>query len=326
MTAALAQPPGAVADPVVDRAVAGDDAAFVVLVERHRSELHRHCRKLLTSSERAEDALQETLLRAWRARSTFAGRASFRTWLYRIATNSCLDEMCRDRRRPRRLGPASWPDTVADPSCEPVSTDPGPDALLEASEAVETACRTMIELLPPKQRAVLILCDVLRCSSGEAAQVLGTTVAAVNSARQRARATLHGPRPAATLEQRPDPRLRATERALLERYVDALRRYDVATVIAVAKADAARVAAGGSRATATIPVPATPPYSRPVALSWRASPAPSGAHTHGRPCRFAEADPSAGAGRPPASTDCVGDSCRIATAATLSGCDATKSP
>jgi RNA polymerase sigma-70 factor (ECF subfamily) len=297
MTAALA-------DPVVDRAVAGDEAAFTLLVERHRSELRRHCRRLLTSSERAEDAVQETLLRAWRARSTFAGRATFRTWLYRIATNSCLDEMCRDRRRPLGL------DTVegADPSGEPVSPDPGPDALLETSEAVERACRTMIELLPPKQRAVLILCDVLRCSAVEAAQLLSTTVAAVNSARQRARVTLDGPRPAST---HPDPPLGATERALLERYVNAVRRHDVVAVIAVATADAAPVAAT---------------YSRPVSLSWRASPAPSGAHIHGLPCRSGEAEPSTGAGRPPASTDCVGDSCRIATAATLSGCDATKLP
>ena len=100
MTAALASR-AAIADPVVDRAVAGDDAAFTVLVERHRGELHGYCRRLLISSERAEDALQETLLRAWRARSNFAGRATFRTWLYRIATNACLDEMRRDRWRPR---------------------------------------------------------------------------------------------------------------------------------------------------------------------------------------------------------------------------------
>ena len=229
MTAALA-------DPVVERAVAGDAAAFTVLVERHRSELHSHCRRLLISSERAEDALQETLLRAWRSRSNFAGRATFRTWLYRIATNSCLDEMGRDRRRPRSPDPFDG----ADPLAEPVSPDPGPDALLETSEAVERACRTMIELLPPKQRAVLILCEVLRCSSDEAAQLLGTTVAAVNSARQRARVTLHGPRQAPTPDQRSGPRLRATERALLERYVDALHRLDVDTVIALAKADAAR--------------------------------------------------------------------------------------
>lgn len=220
MTAAFAP----AADPVVHRAVAGDEAAFTALVHRHRGELHRHCQRLLISSERAEDALQETLLRAWRARSTFAGRATFRTWLYRIATNSCLDELGRDRRRPLGLD-------AVDDADQPVSPDPGPDALLETSEAVERACHTMIELLPPRQRAVLVLCDVLRCSAGEAARLLGATVAAVNSARQRARATLHGPR----TTQRP---LSATERALLERYVDALHRHDVAAVIAVARADA----------------------------------------------------------------------------------------
>ena len=157
----------------------------------------------------------------------FAGRATFRTWLYRIATNACLDEMRRERRAAgrRRRGPTT-----------PLSVDPGPDALLETGEAVEEACRTIIELLPPKQRAVLILCDVLRCSSGEAAELLGTTVAAVNSARQRARAALHGARPLRTL------RLRATERALLECYVCALRRHDVAAVIALATADAAQAA------------------------------------------------------------------------------------
>ena len=224
MTATLAQPP--VVDPVVDRAVAGDAAAFTVLVERHRGELHRHCRRLLISSERADDALQETLLRAWRARSKFAGRATFRTWLYRIATNACLDEMRRER----------WQPDAADGTDDPASVDPGPDALLETGEAVETACRTIIALLPPKQRAVLVLCDVLRCSSGEAAELLGTTVAAVNSARQRARTALHGARPA------PDARLRASERALLECYVCALRRHDVAAVIALATADAAQAA------------------------------------------------------------------------------------
>jgi RNA polymerase sigma factor (sigma-70 family) len=220
MTATLAQP------PVVDRAVAGDAAAFTVLVERHRGELHRHCRRLLISAERADDALQETLLRAWRARSQFAGRATFRTWLYRIATNACLDEMRRER----------WQPDAADGTDDPASVDPGPDALLETGEAVETACRTIIALLPPKQRAVLVLCDVLRCSSGEAAELLGTSVAAVNSARQRARTALHGARPA------PDARLRASERALLECYVCALRRHDVAAVIALATADAARAA------------------------------------------------------------------------------------
>jgi RNA polymerase sigma-70 factor (ECF subfamily) len=243
VTAALAERPAAasahfVADPVVDRAVAGDDAAFTVLVERHRGELHGHCRRLLTA-DRAEDALQEALLRAWRSRSHFAGRATFRTWLYRIATNACLDEMRHDRGRTRRpassYGPVAF--DVGDLPREPVSTDPGPDALLETREAIEKACRTVIEVLPPKQRAVLILCEVLRCSSGEAARLLGTTVAAVNSARQRARATLHDVRPVVTLERRPSTRLRATEQALLERYVDAIRRHDVGAVMAVARAD-----------------------------------------------------------------------------------------
>ena len=243
MTAALAERPAAgsahpIADPVVDRALAGDDAAFTVLVQRHRGELHGYCRRLLASSDGAEDALQEALLRAWRARSNFA---TFRTWLYRIATNACLDEMRRDRWRARRPLAATRPDASdgADRQPEPTSTDPGPDALLETGEAVEGACRTIIELLPPKQRAVLILCEVLRCSSGEAAQLLGTTVGAVNSARQRARATLHDARPVSAVARRPDARLGPTERALLERYVAALRRHDVTAVVALAQADAA---------------------------------------------------------------------------------------
>ena len=223
MTAALA--PHHEADPVVDRAVAGDDAAFTVLVERHRAELHGHCRRML-AADRAEDALQEALLRAWRSRSHFAGRATFRTWLYRIATNACLDELRRDRSSVRDDG------NGAD---DPVSVDPGPDAVLETGEAVEAACRTIIALLPPKQRAVLVLCDVLRCSSREAAQMLGTTLAGVNSARQRARAALQG-----SQALPPAPRLRATDEALLERYVAALRRQDVAAVIALATADARR--------------------------------------------------------------------------------------
>jgi RNA polymerase sigma-70 factor, ECF subfamily len=247
MTAALAERPAAgsarpTGDPVVDRALAGDDAAFTVLVQRHRGELHGYCRRMLASSDGAEDALQEALLRAWRARSNFAGRATFRTWLYRIATNACLDEMRRDRWRARRPVPANRPEPVcddADGQAEPASADPGPDALLETGEAVEGACRTIIELLPPKQRAVLVLCEVLRCSSGEAAQLLGTTVGAVNSARQRARATLHGARPASAVERRPAARLGPTERALLERYVAALRRHDVTAVVAITRADAA---------------------------------------------------------------------------------------
>jgi RNA polymerase sigma-70 factor, ECF subfamily len=164
--------------------------------------------------------------------------------------------MRRDRWRPHRFGSDDRPDTSdgADPPRESASTDPGPDTLLETGEAVERACSTIIELLPPKQRAVLFLCEVLCCSSAEAAQLLDTTVAAVNSARQRARATLHGPRPASTLEQRSYPRMRARERSLLACYVGALRRHDVAAVIALAKADAAQVMTGSRRAAAPIPL------------------------------------------------------------------------
>jgi RNA polymerase sigma-70 factor (ECF subfamily) len=245
MTAGLAEPVWApfVDDPVVHRAVAGDDAAFSVLVQRHRGELYGHCRRML-SAERAEDALQEALLRAWRARCDFTGRATFRTWLYRIAVNACLDEMRRDRRHPLLPGPTRRPDAsdVADAPPEPASSDPGPDALLETGEAIESACRRLVELLPPRQRAVLILCEVLRCSSGEAAELLGTTVAAVNSARQRARAALTDARPAAVLEPPPTTRLGAADRALLDRYVDALRRHDVAAAVAIARADAGRAA------------------------------------------------------------------------------------
>jgi RNA polymerase sigma-70 factor, ECF subfamily len=232
MTAALAERPAP--DPLVERAVAGDDTAFTVLVARHRRELHGHCRRMLPS-ERAEDALQEALLRAWRARCDFAGRCTFRSWLYRIATNACLDEMRRERRPVAAAGTRTSDD---DPPREPASPDPGPDALLEAGEAVERACRTIIALLPPRQRAVVLLCEVLRCSSSETAGLLGTTVAAVNSARQRARATLGGAREDSG--PRPDDPLPAAERALLERYVGALRRSDVAAVISLAVADAVR--------------------------------------------------------------------------------------
>jgi RNA polymerase sigma-70 factor (ECF subfamily) len=181
---------------------------------------------MLGSLQDAEDALQETMLAAWQGFDGYQGRASVRTWLYRIATNVCLDEMHR-------------PQTFDLAEREPASVEPGPDALLETNEAIETACHAIIELLPPKQRAVLVLCEVLRCSSGEAAQLLGTTVGAVNSARQRARATLHGARPASAVERRPDARLGPTDRALLERYVAALRRHDVTAVVALTRADAA---------------------------------------------------------------------------------------
>ncbi len=155
--------------------------------------------RILRSPEQAEDALQEALLRAWRSRASCAGRATFRAWLYRIATNACLDEIRRDRGRSEpAVGRSGSSRSTTRSSCRrraTASTEPGPDVLLEAKETLEHAFRTAIELLPPRQRAVLLLCEVLRCPAAETAGLLGTTVAAVNSALQRARATLGGEQP-----------------------------------------------------------------------------------------------------------------------------------
>jgi RNA polymerase sigma-70 factor (TIGR02960 family) len=210
-----------------------------VLVGRYRQELHSYCARLLRSSEQAEDAVQEALLRAWRFRSQFAGRAGFRSWLYRIATNTCLDEIRRDRSRARRNRPGCTAPFDDVPPAATASTDPGPAALVEATEAIEGAFRTAIELLPARQRAALILCEVMRCPARDTAALLDTSVAAINSALQRARATLSAGRPATSSGPTPSGRLGAAERDLLDRYVDAVRRDDVAAVIASAQADAA---------------------------------------------------------------------------------------
>lgn len=240
MTAALAPP--VEPDPVVAAAVAGDQRAFGRLVERHRSELYVHCLRLLRCPEQAEDAVQEALLRAWRSRGGYAGRASFRSWLYRIATNACLDEMRRDparahRRSVVRLVPL--PDDAADPAELPAATEPGPDVVAEAAETLAGAFLAVVELLSPRQRATLVLREVLRCSAVETARLLGCSVPAVNSALQRARGTL-----AAAGADRAGGRLGAAppdpvERALLDRYLTALRRHDVAGLVAAARADVA---------------------------------------------------------------------------------------
>jgi RNA polymerase sigma-70 factor (ECF subfamily) len=232
----------ALAERPVEAAVDAGVRAFTRLVERHRAELYVHCVRILRSPEQAEDALQEALLRAWRSRATCAGRATFRAWLYRIATNACLDEIRRDRgrfsrRAAFRLVPLEDEEQL--PPGATASTELGPEVLLEAGEAVEHAFRTVIELLPPRQRAVLLLCEVLRCPAAETAGLLGTTVAAVNSALQRARTTLGGEQPERTGVRLPARRPRASERELLDRYVDAVRRHDVAALVALASADAA---------------------------------------------------------------------------------------
>jgi RNA polymerase sigma-70 factor, ECF subfamily len=157
-----------------------DETAYAELVERHRAELHAHCRRLVGSAHDAEDAVQEALFRAWRWRGQFEGRGSARWWLYRIATNAALDTL---RRRPRRIVPIE-----EEPPGGRVETDP--EDRYERREAVERALVTADRVLPGRQRSVLILREVLEFSAEETGERLDMSVAAVNSALQRARATL----------------------------------------------------------------------------------------------------------------------------------------
>jgi RNA polymerase sigma-70 factor (ECF subfamily) len=232
---------------VVAAVAAGDEAAFTALVERHRRELHVHCYRMLGSLEEAEDRVQETFLRAWRRRADFEGRSSLRVWLYRIATNACL-EILRRRPRPTPPPPAggrphdaavSWLDPYPDRLLDQAA--PGedePDSLVVAKETIELAFLAVIQLLPPRQRAVLILRDVLRFSAAETASLLDASVTAVNSALQRARATMHDYQPPGhrfhSAPTPPDP----DERALLRRYMDAHEQGDPDAVIALLREDA----------------------------------------------------------------------------------------
>jgi RNA polymerase sigma-70 factor (ECF subfamily) len=194
-----------------------DDIAFTAMAERHRRELQVHCYRMTGSLEESEDLVQETFLRAWRARRGFRGRASLRTWLYRIATNACLDAL--ERRPARVLAADVAPADPAAPDLREVDLpwlQPYPDALLdaipdqgagpaaaaEAKETIELAFMAAIQHLPPRQRAALILRDVLGWPARETAAILETTVAAANSALQRARATLRDRLPAARSEWR----------------------------------------------------------------------------------------------------------------------------
>jgi RNA polymerase sigma-70 factor (ECF subfamily) len=214
---------------------ADEEAAFAALAERHRRELHVHCYRMLGSFEEAEDLVQETLLRAWRGRTGFEERSTFRAWLYRIATNACLDFL---RLNPRRVPPSSqvpwlqpYPDRLLD---EVASSEAGPDAVVVAKETIELAFLAAIQLLPPRQRAVLLLRDVLGWSARETAWLLDSGVPAVNSALQRARATLRKRRPAGRHAWAPS----ADEHALLRRYVDAVERADVAGFVELLREDA----------------------------------------------------------------------------------------
>jgi RNA polymerase sigma-70 factor (ECF subfamily) len=229
---------------MIAAAQAGDEAAFAALVEPHRRELQVHCYRMLGSLEDAEDLVQETFLRAWRNRASFQGRSSFRAWLYRIATNACLDAL---QRRPRvapheaaqPLGEVPWLQPYPDELLEGIATtDDGPEAEVVAKETIELAFIAAIQLLPPKQRAVLISRDVLGWSASECASLLDTSVAAVNSALQRARATMKQHLPRHRLEWSPGPDPNKEERELLQRYMEATDRGDAAGMVELLREDA----------------------------------------------------------------------------------------
>lgn len=217
-------------------------------LDAHRRELTAYCYRMLASASEAEDAVQETLVRAWRAGERFEGRSSVRSWLYRIATNVCLDMLrSRQRRaRPMELGPSrppvesslepiladgSWVSPIADERVLPMEGDPA--ELAEARESIRLAFVTALQHLPPRQRAALILCDVLRWQASEAAELLATSVPAVNSALQRARATL-----ASVDNQARAVDVGPHDAQLLARYVDAFERYDIDQLVTLLRDDA----------------------------------------------------------------------------------------
>ena len=215
------------------------EADFDRLTGPHRRELHVHCYRMLASFDDAEDAVQETLLRAWRSRSSFAGE-HLRAWLYKIATNVCLDLV---RARRRRVASAASPSEVTwltpypDPLLDEVAAEQdGPDEVAVARETVELAFLTALQVLPPRQRAALVAREVLGMTAGETAELLGTSVAAANSAVQRARETMRRHLPShrgdwAAREAGPD------ERRLLAAFIEAHERMDPEAVVAAAATD-----------------------------------------------------------------------------------------
>ena len=222
--------------PDLAAAARGDEQAFRRLTDPHRGALHLHCYRMLGSVHDADDALQETLLRAWRSLDRFEPRAPVAAWLHAIATNVCLTTLAGRRRRPEvpvpDAGEDAWSGTL-------LHLQPYPDRLLdsvEERETVELAFITAAQLLPPKQRAVLILRDVLDWSAKETAEVLGDSVAAVNSALQRARAGLERGRRIAAPRHAPTDD--AEERLLLRRFMEAWEAVDVDGIVSLLARDA----------------------------------------------------------------------------------------
>jgi RNA polymerase sigma-70 factor (TIGR02960 family) len=217
-----------------------ETTTFAEATERHRRELHVHCYRMLASYDEADDAVQESFLRAWRSRDSLDDQSMFRAWLYRIATNVCLDLL---RTRSRRLTSlhsfrdVPWLQPYPDAQLDEVASDAlGPDAASIERETIELTFLAALQVLPPRQRAALVLRDVLGWSANETAEMLDTSVAATNSALQRARAALHDHLPARRAEwtaRQPTPE----ERVLLDQFIDAHQRGDATLALAIASQD-----------------------------------------------------------------------------------------
>jgi RNA polymerase sigma-70 factor (ECF subfamily) len=237
-----------VAADLMSRARAGDGDAFRELTEPHLRELQVHCYRMLGSFQDAEDALQDTLLTAWQGLAGFEGRASLRTWLYRIATNRCLDARRAASRRPAkewdvpgveppeptRLGEVVWLQPYPDALLEGAAgVPPGPEARYEQAEAISLAFVTALQVLPPRQLAVLVLRDVLGFHASEVAVMLDSTVESVNSALKRARASLQRRRPAAGGGEPPPVSGSPAEAAIVAKFTRAWESADMGALVAL---------------------------------------------------------------------------------------------
>jgi RNA polymerase sigma-70 factor, ECF subfamily len=293
MSTAAATGPTARERALIAAARSGDESAYAALVEPHRRELRAHCYRMLGSVHDADDAVQDALLRAWRGLPRFEGRSTTRSWLYRITTNACLNAIARRpkaRVLPMDFGPSAdptegagmplvesvWVEPYPDADLPLADTFAAPDARYDQRESVELAFVAALQHLPPNQRAVLIMREVLGFSARESADALDTTVASINSALQRARKTIDAKLP----ERSQQTTLRALGdddvRRLVERYVDAWARNDVDAVVAMLTEDAT--------------------FSMPPNLSWFRGPAaiaaflPTGPMSRARRFRPVEAN------------------------------------
>jgi RNA polymerase sigma-70 factor (TIGR02960 family) len=244
---------GAVTSDLISRARAGDGDSFRALTEPYRRELHVHCYRMLGSYQDAEDALQDTLFTAWRGLDGFEGRASIRTWLYRIATNRCLNARRAASRRPAqqwdlaafdppeptRLGEVTWLEPIPDALLGDAMDVPlGPEARYEQTESISLAFVTALQVLPPRQLAVLILRDVLAFQASEVAEMLDSTVESVNSAMKRARANMDRQRPTSAEHEPPPAPKSRSEDAIVAKFVRAYESADLDALVELLTDDA----------------------------------------------------------------------------------------